>query len=128
MARFSRIIQLTVSLAVVGLFWLIYPGVMVIAATAAGLLYVAASLLALRGGKPAARIAFTLSAITAALTTLAVLRFAGNGFNYLSGNFESHGGIYWPPYAFLAIAIGAALAVMLQVVAMRFGRGGTVQS
>jgi hypothetical protein len=128
MPRIARIIQLLVSLAVAGLFWLIYPGVMVIVATAAGLLYVAASLFALRGSKLATWIALTLSVATAVLTTLAVLRFAGNSFSYLAVNFKGHGGIYRTPYAFLAIAIGAALAVILQVVAARPGRSGGVQS
>ena len=128
MTRIARLVQLLVSLAVLGLFWLIYPGVMVIVATAAGLLYVAVSLLALRGSTPAAWSALALSAATAVLTTLAVLRFAGNGFGYLAGNFEGHGGIYWTPYAFLAIAIGAALTVILQVVTMRPGRSGDGQS
>jgi len=115
MIRATRIIQLVVSLSVVGLFWLIYPGVMLLVAAAVALLYVAAAVGALRGNYVAGRVAFVGSLATAVLATLAVLRFIANGYSYKSGNFELHDGVYWPPYAFLAIAIGASLVVGLQL-------------
>ena len=115
MMRIAQIIQLVVSLAVLGLFWLLYPGVMVLFASAAGLLYVAASIGALRGSLLAGRVALGFSVAAAILAAAAVLRFVGNDFNYLSGNFVLYDGVYWPPYAFLAIANGAAASIVLQV-------------
>ena len=119
MLRIAHILQLIVSLAVLGLFWLIYPGVMALVASAVALLYTAAAIGALRGSKGAGAVALAFTAATAILATLAVLRFAGNGFDYLAGNFERYDGIYWLPYAFVAVALGATLVVLLQVVAMR---------
>ena len=121
MTRVSKTIQLLVSLSVVGLFWLIYPGVMVLFASAVGLVYVAAAVGALLGNHLASQIAFALSLVTAILTTLGVLRFISNGFSYVSGNFEPHDGIYWPPYAILAVALGTALVVVLQIAGRRIG-------
>ena len=128
MARISKTAQLFVSLAVAGLPWLIYPGVMVLIASATGLVYVAASIGALRGSKLASRVALAFSVATAILATLAVLRFARGGFSYVSGNFEWHDGIYWTPYAFLAIAVGATLVVLSHLVSSRPGSGGDPQS
>lgn len=119
MIRATRIIQLLVSLSVVGLCWLIYPGVMVLVATAVALLYVAAAVGALRGYYVAGRVASLGSLATAMLATVAVLRFVRNGFSYPSGNFALHDGVYWLPYAFLAIAIGAWLVVGLQLLPAR---------
>lgn len=128
MVRIAYIIQLIVSLAVIGLFWMIYPGAMVLAASALGLVYVAASAGALRGSRLASRVAFAFSATTAILAALAVLRFVGNSFSYLSGSFELHDGVYWAPYAFLAIATGATLVVVLQLYSRRAGSSGEAQS
>jgi hypothetical protein len=128
MVRIEHIIQLIVSLALIGLFWMIYPGVMVFAASALGLVYVAASIGAIRGSLLGGRVAFAFSAMTAILAMLAVLRFVGNNFSYLSGSFESHDGVYWVPYAFLAVATGATLVVVLQLYSWRAGSGGEAQS
>lgn len=127
MTRVSGIIQLLIALSVVGLFGLIYPGVMAIVATGVALVYVAVALGALRGNRVAGWAAFVFSLATAVLATAAVLRFIGNGFSYPSGNFELHDGVYWPPYAFLAIAIGASLVVGLQLLAA-CKRHGELQS
>ncbi len=124
MTRISRIAQLIVALAILGLPCLIYPGVMVLFAIAPGLVYVAAAVAALRGSKLASQIAFTLSLATTIIAVFAVLRFMGNGFNYWSGNFQSHDGIYWPPYTFLAVAIGATLVVVLHLISWRTESGG----
>jgi hypothetical protein len=121
MTRVSKIIQLLVSFSIVGLFWLIYPGVMVLFASAVGLIYVAAAVGALRGNQLANQIAFALSLMTAILATLAVQRFVSSGFSYVSGNFEMLDGIYWPPYPILAVALGAALVVALQIAGRRIG-------
>ena len=127
MARISKIAQLLLSLAVLGLFWQIYPGVMVFVASAVGLVYVAASVCALRGSRLANRVAIAFSAATAILATLAVLRFARSGFSYATGNYEWHDGVYWTPYAFLAIAAGAALVVGLRLALWRSGSSRETQ-
>lgn len=122
MTRVSRIIQLLVALSVVGLFWLIYPGVMVIVATGVALMYLAAAAGALRGNHVAGWVAFVFSLATAVLASAAVLHFIGNGFNYLSGNFQLRDDIYWPPYAFLAIAGSATIVVVLHLKNWKSGR------
>lgn len=127
MARVTDIIQLAVSLAVTGLFWMIYPGVMVILAMAVGLTYVTASIGALRGSRLGGRVALALTLATAVLAALAVSRFVGNGFSYSSGNFDQQDGIYWLPYAFLAITIGAVLVLVLRLALAR-GTGSESQS
>lgn len=127
MARIAHIIQLIVSLSIVGLFWLIYPGVMVLFAGVLGLVYVAAAIGALRGSLIAGRIALGFSIATALLGALAVHRFIGNGFSYVSGNFPPNEGIYWPPYIFLAIAVCAALVVGLQFL-MSYERRSKLQT
>jgi len=128
MARISKIAQLFVSLAVLGLFWRIYPGVMVLFASAIGLIYVAASICALRGCRLANQVAIAFSAATAILATLAVLRFARSGFSYATGNYEWHDGVYWTPYAFLAVAAGAALVVVLHLALWRSANSRESQS
>ena len=119
MARVADVIQLAISFAVIGLFWLIYPGVMLLIASAIGMAYVLASAGALRGNLLAGRIALVFTATTAIFALLGTSRFAVNGFSYLSGNFAHEGGIYWLPYAFLAIAAGAAVVVLMRMVSAR---------
>ena len=119
MTRVSKTIQLLVSLSVAGLFWLIYPGVMVVLAITVALIYVAAAIGAIRGNRLAEKAALAFTLATTVLAFIAVLRFIGNGFRYQSGNFELHDGFYWPPCAFLAIAIGAVLVVVLRLLPAR---------
>lgn len=128
MARISKAAQLFVSLAVVGLFWLIYPGVMVLVASAVGLIYVASAVAALRGNKLGSRVAFAFSAATAILATLGATRLAGSGFSFTSGDFEFHDGVYWTPYAFLAVATGATLVVVLHLISWSTESGSETQS
>ena len=115
MIRFLKSSQLVVSLGVIGSFWLIYPGAMVIFASAVGLAYTAASVGAIRDHRIAIWVAFVFSIVTAVLAALGVNRFMRNGFDFLAGNFDQHSGIYLPPYLFLAISSGAALVVVLHL-------------
>jgi len=112
--------QLAVSLAVIGLIWLIYPGAMVIFTGAVGLAYLAASFGAIRDNRIAIWAALAFSVVTAVLTALGVSRFTRNGFDFLAGNFDQHSGIYLLPYVFLAISIGAVLVVALHLVSWRW--------
>ena len=112
--------QLAVSLAVIGLIWLIYPGAMAVFASVVGLAYLAASLGTIRDNRLATWIAFAFSVVTAVLSALGVSRFIRNGFDFLAGNFDQQSGIYLPPYVFLAIFIGAVLVVALHLVSWRW--------
>ena len=101
---------------------------MVLFASAIGLIYVAASICALRGCRLANQVAIAFSAATAILATLAVLRFARSGFSYATGNYKWHDGVYWTPYAFLAVAAGAALVVVLRLALWRSANSRESQS
>jgi len=111
---------LLVSLGVIGLIWLIYPGAMVIFTSAVGLAYVAASFGAMRDNRIAIWAGFVFSVVTAGLAALGVSRFIRNGFDFLAGNFGEHSGIYFLPYVFLAVSIGAALVVLMHLASWRW--------
>ena len=117
---FLKSCQLVVSIAVIGSIWLIYPGAMVIFASAVGLAYLAASFGAFHDNRIAIWVAFAFSVATAVLAALGVSRFIRNGFDFLAGNFDQQSGIYLPPYVFIAIAIGAVLVVALHLVSWRW--------
>lgn len=93
---------------------------MAIFASAVGLVYLAASLGAIRDNRIAIWIAFAFTVVTAVLSALGVSRFTRNGFDFLAGNFDQQSGIYLPPYVFLAISIGAVLVVALHLVCWRW--------
>ncbi len=103
--------QLATSVGIIGLLWLIYPGAMVIFATAVGLCYVVAAVGAIFNVKIAIWLAFLFSTLTAILSTLGVRRFLRNGFDFVGGNFDGLSGIYLPPYFFLVISIASTLVV-----------------
>ena len=86
-------VQLATSAGVIVLFWLIYPGVMVIFATVIGMTYVAASIAASFDFRIAIWVALLFSLLTGILSTLGVSRFIRNGFNFVAGNFASR--LWW---------------------------------
>ncbi|TFG39842.1 MAG: hypothetical protein E4H42_05260, partial [Chromatiales bacterium] len=57
-------LQLAVSIGVIALFWLIYPGIMVVFATAGGLCYAASAIVAFRDHRVAIWLAFAFSSLT----------------------------------------------------------------
>ncbi len=127
MITFLKFFQLAISFGVIILFWLIYPGVMVIFASAAGLCYLFASIAAICDNRIAIWFAFVFSIVTAVLATLGVYRFLQNGFDFLSGNFNQHNGFYLHPFLFLVISLGATLVVILHLASWRWmirGRRG----
>lgn len=111
---------MAVSLSVTGLIWLIYPGAMAIFASAAGLIYVAASFGAIRDNRIAIWVAFVFSVVTTMLAALAVSRFMRSGFDFIAGNYDQHSEVYLPPYGFLAISIIAILVVILHLAFWRW--------
>jgi hypothetical protein len=120
MITFLKSVQLIVAFAVVVLFWLIYPGIMVIFASAVGMIYVAASIGAIFEYRTAIWAAFVFSAIAAVFSAFGVNRLLRNGFDFLEGTFDQTGGFYLTPYLFLAISIGAALVVIAQLASWRW--------
>lgn len=112
--------QLAIAFAVIALFWMIYPGVMVIFASAAGFCYVLASIGAIRDCRIAIWLAFVFSMVTAVLSALAVNRFLRNEFDFMTGNFSQYSGIYLPPYLFLAISISSTFVVIMHLVSWRW--------
>lgn len=93
---------------------------MVIFASAVGLAYVAASFGAMRDNRIAIWAGFVFSVVTAGLAALGVSRFIRNSFDFLAGNFSEHSGIYFLPYVFLAVSIGAALVVLMHLASWRW--------
>jgi|SRR5690606_7979750 len=111
--RLLKALQLGVSVGLLVLFWLIYPGVLLAVAGAVGLCYVAVSLLAMRDWLVAIWIAFGFTLLAFAFSAWGVYRYLDNGFEFLSGNFPGRTGIYWPAYLFLLIALGSLAVIVL---------------
>jgi hypothetical protein len=112
--------QLAVSVGVLVLFWLIYPGVMLAVVGAVGLCYVLSALGALRNVRPAIWSAFAFSLATTAFAGYGVYRYVVNGFDFLSASFPFRSGTYFVPYLFVAIAAGALAVVVMHVGAPRW--------
>lgn len=120
MITFLKSVQLIVAFAVVVLFWLIYPGIMVIFASAMGMIYVVASIGAILEYRTAIWAAFVCSVIAAVLSAFGAIRFLRNGYDFLEGTFDQTVGFYVIPYLFLAISIGAALVVIAHLASWRW--------
>jgi hypothetical protein len=120
MITFLKSAQLVTAFAVVALFWLIYPGIMVILASGVGLIYVAASIGAILENRLAIWTAFVFSAIAAIFSAFSVHQFLRNGFDFLAGTFDQTDVFYLPPYLFLAISIGATLVVIAHLTSWRW--------
>lgn len=118
--RLLKALQLAVSVGVIALTWLIYPGVMAVVATVVGGCYTAACVLAFADKRIGIWAASLLTGLTAVLSTLAIGRFERNGFSFLSGGYESHSAFYAVPYLFLGVSLGSLLAVVLYAVCWRW--------
>ena len=121
-------VQLATSVGVVILFWLIYPGVMAMFATAVGMVYVGASIGAIFNFRIAIWFGLLFSILTAILSTLGVSQFVRHGFNFGAGNFDGLSGIYFPPYVFLILSLASTLLGLLHVVSWRWTLSGSQQA
>ncbi len=122
-----KILQLFVSTSVIVLFWLIYPGALVVIATGVGLCYLLSSLGAMRDNRMAIWFAFIFSAATSVLSALSVHRFLSAGFDFLAGHHDQQSGFYLPPYLFLLITLTSTVVVLMHLVSWRWmteGHGG----
>jgi hypothetical protein len=120
-----KAVQVAVSVVVMALVWLIYPGVLVAVATLVALLYLTACLFAAADRRIGIWSAFLFTGLTAVLSTLGVSRFLRSGFNFLSGSYESYSEFYAVPYLFLVTSVGSILVVVLHAACWRwlvFGR------
>ena len=115
-----KALQLAVSVGVLVLFWLIYPGAMVAFAGLVGLCYVLASMAAIMDRLAGIWLAFAFSVLTLLFSAWGVYRYLDNGFDYLAGNFGGRDGIYWPAYLFLLVAVGSIAVVVLHAFAWRW--------
>lgn len=120
MVNHLKSLQVAVSLVLMILMWLIYPGVMVLFASLIGVCYMIAAIAAYRNNRIAIWIAFVYSTLTAMISLLGVQRFLDNGFDYFVGNFEHLQGIYLPPYLFLLISLMSTLVVILHCLSWRW--------
>ena len=128
MIKALKLIQLAISLMVIVLFWLIYPGVMVLFATAVGLLYLLTSIGSFFNRRIAIWPAFVFSTLTAIFSSLSVNRFLLNGFDYFSGNFNQHGVFYFSPYLFMLISFCSILVVIMHLASWRWMIHGKLKS
>lgn len=121
-------LQLATSLGLIGLGWLVFPGAMVVLATAAVLGYVAAAVMAMLDYRIGIWLAFVCSVLTALFTSYGVYRYVVNGFEFLTGTYGALGGVYLPPYGFVLVAAAAIVVVILHARAWRWmlsGRAGS---
>jgi len=128
MIKFLKSAQLAIALGVILLSWSIYPGVMAFFASAIGLIYVAVSVGAFQEKRIPIWIAFAFSTVVAVVSALGVNRFLRNGFDFVAGNFPHGGGVYLPPYLFLAISITSMLVVIAHLISWRWLVGGETEN
>ena len=117
-----KALQLAVSVAVLVLFWLIYPGILLLVTGIAGVCYVIAAIAAASDRVVGIWAAFFFTLLAFAFSTWGVYRYLDNGFEYLSGNFPSRTGIHWPAYLFLFIAVGSLAVIVLHALSARWMR------
>lgn len=120
-----KALQIITSIGVIAFVWLVYPGAMLLFATAAGAIYVAAAVAAWFDRRFAVLLAFVFTILAAVLSTTGVLRFVDSGFDFLGGGFEGFEEFYVVPYFLLAIALASNLITLLHVASWRwtlFGR------
>ena len=98
------------------LFWLIYPGVMMMLASVVGLCYVAAAIGAAFDRPVGVWLALGFSVLAFAFSAYGVYRYLVNGFGFLSGNFANLEGVHWPAYRFLLVALGSLAVIVLHAV------------
>ncbi len=120
MVRILKSIQLATSVAVTILFWVMYPGVMVVLACFVGLCYMVAAIGAILDNRVSIWLAFVFSALAVVLSTLGVYRFLQNGFDFLTGTWGQHGGFLFYPYLFLIISLGSILVIIMHFVSWRW--------
>ncbi|MBN1238135.1 MAG: hypothetical protein JXB36_06520 [Gammaproteobacteria bacterium] len=118
--RLLKLLQLAVSVGVLVLFWLVYPGVLLAFAGVAGLCYLVASVAAMRDRIVGIWLAFAFSLLTMLFSGWGVYRYLDNGFDYLAGNFDGRAGVYWPAYLFLLVAAGSIAVVVLHALSWRW--------
>jgi hypothetical protein len=123
--RLLKAVQVAVSVTVIALVWLIYPGVLVAVGTVTAVGYLAVCLLAAADSRIGIWLAFLFTGLTAVLSTLGVARFLRSGFDFLGGSYESHSELYAVPYLFLVTSLGSIFVVALHAACWRwalFGR------
>lgn len=107
-------LQLTVAVGLLVLFWMIYPGVLLMVAGAVAAAYVVAAMAAFRW-RAAHWLALGFTFLALLFAVWGVYRYFANGFEWLGGNFSGRDGIYWPAYIFLLVALGSATVIVLQL-------------
>ena len=120
MVKTLKLIQLAIPIEAIVLFWLIYPGVMVIFASGVGVLYLLAAIGSFRNNRAAIWLAFVFSTLTAIFSSLGVNRFLLNGFDYFTGDFQPHSAFYFPPYLLMIISLCSILVVIMHLVSWRW--------
>jgi len=120
MISILKAIQLTAAISITVSMLLIYPGVMAFFASSVGFCFIFAAVGAICNNRVAIWLAFLFSVLSAILSLVGFNRFLNNGFNYLGGNWESHGGFYFVPYLFLLILILSASVVILHILSWKW--------
>jgi hypothetical protein len=119
--RLLKTVQVAVAVVVIVLVWLIYPTVLFAVAIAVAVGYLTACLFAAGDSRIGIWLAFLFTGLTAVLSTLSVSRVLRNGFDFLSGTYESHSELFDAvPYLFLATSLGSIFVVGLHVACWRW--------
>lgn len=117
--RVLKALQIAVAVGLFVLFWLIYPGVLLLFTGAVAACYVIASIAAARDRLLGIWVAFAFTVLAFGFSAWGVYRYIDNGFEFLSGNFPGRAGIHWPAYLFLLIALGSLAVIVLHALSRR---------
>ncbi|HEX6997695.1 MAG TPA: hypothetical protein VF322_06095 [Gammaproteobacteria bacterium] len=104
------------AVGVLVLFWLIYPGSLLLFASLVGLCYLGAAVAAALDRRPGVWLALAFTVLAFAFSAYGVYRYVDNGFDFVAGNFPGRTGWYWPAYLFVLVALGALAVIVLHAV------------
>ncbi len=120
MIKALKSIQFMTSVTVTALFWLIYPGVMVLLASIVGLFYMMAAIGAIFENHIAIWFAFAISLLTAILSSLGVVRFAQGSFDFLAGNWGKSEEFALHPYLFVIVSLMSTVVVIMHLISWQW--------
>lgn len=119
-----KTLQLVASLALIALFWRLYPGATLVPTLVFAGGYAAAAVLAALDFRIGIWLALPCGVVTALFASYGVYRYVVNGFNFLAGTDSRIESVQVLPYLFLVVAAASLAAVLLHLGARRwFVRG-----
>ena len=120
MIKALKSIQFMTSVTVTALFWLIYPGVMVLLASIVGLCYMMTAIGAIFENRIAIWFAFAFSVLTSILSSFGVARFVRGSFDFSVGNWGMSDEFYVHPYLFVIISLMSTVVVIMHLLSWQW--------